>query len=159
MLKGSRRHLFFASTINVLGRMCLLKVLWLARVLTWGSEIAENVNEQLARMKCLALVKNFSQQSKFSAVEKIYCCQLWDCFANSSKYVLKSPFFWSLHILQQPLNFHFKVAPKNVTFSVSKILASWERKVRVLWPEHFDLHQFGVFPLVRVTRSTCMTSL
>ena len=102
---------FFASTINVLGRMCLLKVLWLARVLTWGSEIAENVNEQLARMKCLALVKSFSQQSQFFAVEKIYCYQLWDCFANSSKYVFKLPFFLVVAHFATTAEFQFQGGP------------------------------------------------
>ena len=60
VLKGSLRHLF----CSMFGLARLLRVLWMARVLTWCSEMAKNVNEVLG-MKCLALVKCYTAISGF----------------------------------------------------------------------------------------------
>ena len=85
VLKGSSNDTFFAPNFNdKCGRLrALVKGFMDGKGvdLSWGSEIAENVNEQLDD-EMLSI-----GQKLFATFEDFYCCRLWDCFANSSKYV------------------------------------------------------------------------
>ena len=152
VLKASSTDTFFAPNNfnDKCGRLRarLLKVLWMARVLTWGSMLTRSWG-----MRCFALVESYSQHLKiFIAVN----CEI---VLQTRPNMLMTWFFLVATDLTTTAKIHFKLAPTNVTFSASKTWPGWANTRESVLTNIFDLHQFGVFPLVRVTGSTCMTSL
>ena len=82
-------------------------------------------------MRCFELVESYSQHFKI-----FYCCQRWDCFANSSKYVNDLIFLVATD-LTTTAKIHFKLAPNNVTFSASKTWQWLSKSEGECFDQHF----------------------